>query len=93
MTTPTIENWSILFFDEAGNEGPKRAARLGGIVHNHPNITDGSPVVTSRLMEFNSAMRTAVTKNRKYLLGKPSKEFEFYLSARNERLQDYDRTL
>lgn len=93
MTTPILENWSILFFDEAGNDGPKRAARMGGIVYNHPNIADESPIVTSRLEQFSSATMTAKTKNRKYLLGKPSNTFEYYLSMRNERLSDYDKSI
>jgi len=93
MSTPTLENWSILFFDEPYTAPEARSARLGGTVYNHPDIDNGSPIVTSKLKKFSSAKMTAETNNRQYILGKPSDAFMHFIQQGGHKLSDYNKEL
>lgn len=46
---------------------------LIGTVYGHPKLRDGSEVVTSRVVKWDSETKTAVTLNTEYTLGEPRK--------------------
>lgn len=94
MSKPILKDWSILFFDDPSDSDPKiRRARLGGNVFGHPYIADGCPVVTSKLISFDSETMTAKTQNTDYILGRPSKGFEDWLGLTGRKLSDYNGSI
>lgn len=58
--TARIENWCV-----GDND------RLFGQVYDHPSFPDGTEVVTSRVVEWDSTRKRATTKNTNYILGEP----------------------
>lgn len=55
-----LENWYI-----DGND------QLRGQIYGDPRFPDGSPIITSRVVEYDKATGRARTKNANYELGKP----------------------
>ena len=44
---------------------------LHGIVYDHPDFSDGSEIVTSRVVEWDPNKKHAITKHTNYILGEP----------------------
>lgn len=53
---------------------------LYGQVFGDPRFSDGDPIRTSRVVEWDSEKRHAVTKNTRYILGKPLRKDDGYKS-------------
>ena len=87
---PRLENWSI------GIDNPYQAPelqkkRLFGDIYDDEKgrFLDGSPVSTSPIQELNLKEGYAMTRNTKYILGEPSKDYVEWLKSQSKSLEDY----
>lgn len=63
-----IEEWEVIFNSEDGSR------KLRGNVYGHVNFTDGTEVVTSKIIKDDSIENYRIeTKNTIYILGKERK--------------------
>ena len=87
---PRLENWSI------GVDNPFQAPelqkkRLFGDIYDDEKgrFTDGAEVSTSSIQELNPKENYAMTRNTKYILGKPDKGYIEWLEQNGKDLGDY----
>jgi len=93
---PRLENWSIVSTNISPYAAPELASpKLEGNIYDDEKgrFPDGSYVLTSRIVEFDSENMVAQTRNTKYILGEMSKEFQSYLDGSGHKLSDYDAEL
>ena len=89
---PRLENWSI------GVDNPYQAPelqkkRLHGDIYDDEKgrFPDGSSVSTSSIQELNLKENYAMTRNTKYILGKPDQDYIRYLASQGKKLEDYTK--
>ncbi len=78
-----LENWCVTAVDPWA--APETGASLGGYVYNHPNHIDGTPIVTSRIVETEGRFVTTYTGSV-YELGEPAPLYVEYLKTIHKEL-------
>lgn len=100
MSTPQkarIENWAIVMPPRTEDDryrAPElleamHGKRLSGYVFDHPRLTDGLDIVTSRLESLDIPKKSAVTRNTTYTLGKPAPDFLRWLKDQGLTLENF----
>ncbi len=78
MNEIRIENWAIVYNEDAYTAPELRVPRLRGNVFGHPRIEDGKPIITSRVLETDlkgGVNGIAITRNTVYRLGTPNADY------------------
>lgn len=89
---PRLEGWYITSDNSNPFQAPElRKLRLEGKIYDDEKgrFPDGAEVSTSSIQELNLKENYAMTRNTKYILGKPDQDYIRYLASRGKKLEDY----
>lgn len=88
---PRIENWSIICNDDSYLAPELRTVKLAGYIYDDEKnrFSDGDPITTSGLREFNYTEGYALARNTKYILGKIDTEFQKFMDDNGYKIEDY----
>ena len=85
-----LENWFVTKKYPSEYAAPEQGyIVLCGIVYEHPEIKDGSPITTTRLEMLYPDGCIAKTKNTSYTLGQPDDDWVEYLHQNGHKVSDY----
>lgn len=89
---PRLEEWSIGVDDSNPFLAPElRSIRLFGEIYDDEKgrFPDGSSISTSSIQELNIKENYAMTRNTKYILGKPNDSYIKWLESQGKTLECY----
>ena len=89
---PRLEEWSIGIGMDNPYQAPElQKIRLFGEIFNDEKgrFPDGSSISTSSIKDLNIKEGYGVTRNTKYILGKPSDSYVKWLEDNGKKLEDY----
>jgi len=77
-----LKEWSVVEAPSSPYMAPEQRRRgVAGKVYGNPNFEDGSPVITSSVVEVNGRSFKTKTGSEYVLEGEPAKEYVEYLAA------------
>ena len=90
---PHLHNWTVTKCSSNPYKAPELWSwKLTGIVTGSDKHTDGTEIITSKVIKLDTTGRKATTKSgTEYALGEPSVSWLAWLKENNFELSDFDR--